>query len=321
MTEDINETEIHRKKWTDRQLPMRDEIFLDHLAHFVPDMPVAEKAMADLGFLLSPFTPQTNAAGPDEPPIKVGLANRCALLERGYLEILTPYGEAETPLAEQLRAALKRYIGVHLLAFSCADPQKQTERLADEGFEPQPSISLQRETITETGSGLLRFSVLRIKPERMPEGRIQFLRHHTPELLWQERWIAHPNGAQALTDVLLCVECPEEVASRFGRFIGITVDSDPLCITTARGRLTIIDVDTAARLLPSLPAISRPFFAAYAIRTSSLERARHHVTASGLQPYDHNKHTGDFWVVGPPGLGGAILFTENPGYYPWWPDK
>jgi len=321
MTKNLSEGDNHSDIWTDRQLPKGDEIFIDHLAHFVPDMAVAEKAMSDLGFVLSPFTPQTNAAGPNKPPIMVGLANRCALLERGYIEILTPYGKAETPLAEQLIAALKRYVGIHLLAFSCADTQAQTARLADEGFEPQPPVSLQRETDTETGRRLLRFSVLRIKPGLMPEGRIQFLRHQTPELLWQDRWMAHPNGAQALTDVLLCVENPSEVAERFGRFTGMTPSSGLIQLTTARGRLTIINISDAERLVPSLPKIIGPFLAAYAIRTSSLEQARSHVTAHGLSPHEHDKNTGSFWVAGPSGLGGAILFTQGSRYCPWWPEE
>ncbi|MCZ6858916.1 MAG: VOC family protein [Alphaproteobacteria bacterium] len=308
MEAQMMEGDVGSDQWTDRQLPEGDEIFLDHLAHFVPDMSVAETAMADLGFQLSPLTPQSNAFGSDAPPVPVGLANRCAMLERGYLEILTPHGKAETPLADQLRAALERYVGVHLLAFSCADPSEQALRLAAEGLEPQPPVALQREIETEIGSGLLRFSVLRVKPGRMPEGRIQFLRHHTPDLLWQERWMTHANSARALTDVLLCVDDPEEVAARFSRFTGLAANGDPICVETARGRVTIIDVDTAARLLPYLPNTKCPFIAAYAVEAANVEQARRHVVAHGLHPYDRGRNADSFWVVGPPGLGGAILF-------------
>ena len=303
--------------WTDRQLPEDDEIFLDHLAHFVPDMAVAETAMTDLGFVLSPFTPQTNAAGPGEPPIQVGLANRCALLERGYLEILTPHGKAETALAGQSLAAMERYVGVHLLAFSCVEPKDQTQRLAAEGFEPLPPVALQREIETETGPGLLRFSVLRVKPGTMPEGRIQFLTHHTPELLWQPRWMTHPNGARALTDILLCVDDPKAVASRFGRFTGLAGSGDPIRVATARGRLTIVNANRAARLVPDLFETSSPSIAAYAIETTDLDQARRHVVAHGLHPNDHDPDAGSFWVTGPAGLGGAILFHGNPATCPW----
>jgi hypothetical protein len=303
--------------WSDHQLPEGEEVFLDHLAHFVPEISVAEKAMSALGFQLTPLTPQTYATGQGEPPVKVGLANRCALLERGYLEILTPYGKAETPMAEQLSTALERYIGVHLLAFSCVDPKAQEIRLATHGFEPQAPVPLQRETQTEIGPAMLRFSVLRVKPNTMAEGRIQFVRHHTPELLWQERWMSHPNGARALTDIMLCVDDPLEVASRFANFTGIRSGGEPIRIVTARGRLTFLNVDAAARLLPKLPDIRRPFIAAYAVTSANVEQARQHVLAHGLHPYDFDPDTGSFWVNGPQGLGSVILFHENTETCPW----
>jgi hypothetical protein len=303
--------------WTDRQLPEGDEVFLDHLAHFVPDMTAAEKAMADLGFVLSPFTPQTYATDQTQPPIQVGLANRCALLGRGYLEILTPHGKAETALADQLCKAIERYVGVHLLAFSCADPDVQAKRLTSEGFEPHQPVPLQREIETQNGSGLLRFSVLRVDPQQMPEGRIQFLRHHTPQLLWQDRWTSHPNGAQALSDVLLCVDDPHEVASRFGRFTGANATNEPYCITTQRGRITIVSVDAAERFLDGIHDIQPPFIAAYGVTTTDLNQARQHVVAHGMRPNDYDGDTDNFWVHAPPGLGSAIFFHKNPESCPW----
>ena len=44
----------------DRQLPAGGDIFLDHIAHFVPDKDAARKALARLGFAPTPFSIQTN---------------------------------------------------------------------------------------------------------------------------------------------------------------------------------------------------------------------------------------------------------------------
>lgn len=49
----------------------------------------------------------------------------------------------------------------------------------------------------------LRFTVARPEVGCLPEGRVQFLAHHTPDALWQHRWLEHPNTARALTGVLL----------------------------------------------------------------------------------------------------------------------
>jgi len=40
------------------------------------------------------------------------------MLERGYLEFLTPTGA--TPIADQLRSAMQRYVGIHLVALGTA---------------------------------------------------------------------------------------------------------------------------------------------------------------------------------------------------------
>ena len=43
-----------------RQVPSPGTINLDHVAHFVPDMGAAERALEALGFVLTPFSPQMN---------------------------------------------------------------------------------------------------------------------------------------------------------------------------------------------------------------------------------------------------------------------
>ncbi len=297
----------------DRQLPSGDEIFVDHVAYFAPRMPDAEQAMTRLGFTLSPLTPQTNPRGPGEPPAPVGMANRCALLERGYIEILTTTGEARTPLVEQFEAAVARYTGVHLLAFSCADPEAHRARLAAAGFEPQPMVALQRTIDTEHGPGLLRFSVLRIRPGAMPEGRIQMLAHHTPELLWQRRWMHHPCRARALTDVALCVADVEEAAERFTRFTGLAARprGRGRLIETARGRVALLPPGA----VPGAADVPPPSFAALGVESEDLDATLAHWKTAGVVP----EFRGDAWaIVGAAQSLGTAVAVLAPGQEPPW---
>lgn len=297
----------------DRQLPLGDEIFVDHVAYFAPHMREAEQAMARLGFTLSPLTPQTNPRGPGEAPAPVGMANRCALLERGYIEILTTTGEARTPLVEQFEAAVARHAGVHLLAFSCADPAAHAARLAAAGFEPQPMVALQRAIDTEHGPGLLRFSVLRIRPGAMPEGRIQMLAHHTPELLWQPRWTHHPCRVRALTDVALCVADVEEAAERFARFTGLAAPARGRArvIETARGRLALLPSGAVA----GGPNVEPPYFAALGVETTDLDATLAHWKRAGIDP----QMRADTWAMVDAGNAvGAGLAVLTPGQEPPW---
>src|SRR5579863_2483904 len=172
------------------QLPQRGEIFLDHITHFVPDIEAAAAALEECGFRLTPFTAQANRAGGDTVP--AGTGNRCAMLSAGYVEILAK--TSDTPLARQLDERLLRHVGLHLAAFSTADAAAERERLAAEGFQVQPLVDMRRPVDNEEA----RFSIARIADGAMPEGRVQFLTHHTPQLVWREGCLEHPNAAQAL---------------------------------------------------------------------------------------------------------------------------
>src|SRR5687768_8035722 len=127
--------------WIDAQLPQGDQVFLDHVGYFVHDLEAAGEQLVRLGFQVSLINVQTNAdaAGVLHPS---GTSNRVVRLGRGYFEVLT--ATHDTPLADQLRQALARYQGIHLIALSHDDIPAQHERLTAAGFAMQPVISLRR---------------------------------------------------------------------------------------------------------------------------------------------------------------------------------
>ena len=228
-----------------RQVPGRGELHLDHVAHFVPDLEAAGDVLERAGFVLTPFTAQANRTAGGMVP--TGMANRCIMLREGYVEFLTAV--SPSPLATQFAAAVGRYVGLHLLAFATDEPEEAFRRLEREGFRPGEPVSLTRPVEDEGGRAHeARFTVMRVAPESMPEGRIQILKHHTPDVVWQERWTAHPNGVEALEAVLICVEDPQEAAKRFGRLLGRTPEVD--------GRTLAVRLD-AAPASSSRPASCR----------------------------------------------------------------
>src|SRR3977135_669230 len=107
------------------QLPAPGAVFLDHVAHFVPEMEAAAAALERCGFRPTPFTAQTNRV--DGMPVPAGTGNRCAMLRQGYVEILT--ATADTELARQLRERIADHVGLHLAAFSSADAGAEHQRL------------------------------------------------------------------------------------------------------------------------------------------------------------------------------------------------
>ena len=202
----------------DRQLPIGDEIFLDHLGHFVRDPDAASKALIRAGFAPTPQSIQVNPdpaggaprrpAPATSPPCSLAAISRCCSRPP------TPCSAASSIWR------LARYRGVHLAAFAVADAADAHQRLAGEGFRMRPLVQMQRPVDTGGAPGTAAFTLARVEPGEMPEGRIQILTHRTEQMVWQPRWLDHPNGALALTSVAIVVADPWEAARRFARFTG-----------------------------------------------------------------------------------------------------
>jgi len=258
------------------------DIVLDHVGLFVSDMAAAETQFERLGFTLTPFTWQMTPGGQDQPR-PTGTANRCAMLGEGYLEILTAV--ADTPLADQLRRAAGRYEGLHLIAFGVDDPVTIHAHLAEQGFAPQPVIAMTRPVTAGGRSGHAAFTLVRVAPEAMPEGRIQCLRHETPEMVWLPEVMTHANAAGALTGVLLCVQDPAAAAERYARFTNrpATVEDGITRVRLDRGRLDFVSPEAIGRLLPDVECPSLPYMAAVSLRTERFERTLAHLREAGVQ--------------------------------------
>ena len=288
------------------QLPEAGAVFLDHVAHFVPDMDPAAAALERCGFRLTPFTPQTNRV--DGKPVAAGTGNRCAMFRRGYVEILAAV--ADTPLARQLNERLARHVGLHLAAFSSADAAAEHHRLAAAGFPVLPLVDMRRPVATDSGEEEARFTIARIAPGSMPEGRIQFLTHYTEHLVWPERYLDHPNGAQALAAVWIAAADPAEPAERFARFTGRPARRDGAIMTIAleRGALRFATPEFLAREFGIAPGPPLPYLAASEIEVASLDRLHRHLDDTGLA---HQAIADGTAVPLPPSVGGTILFRAG----------
>ena len=291
----------------DRQLPILDEIFLDHVGHFVRDPHAAGRALARAGFAPTPVSIQV-VPDADGTPRPSGTGNVTVMFSRGYIEAL--FKTADTPLGRELDAALARHGGVHLAAFSVADAAAAHRRLASAGFRMQPLVHMQRPVDTGGAPGIAAFTLARLEPRQMPEGRIQILTHRTEAMVWQPRWLSHPNGAVALTSVIIVVADAEEAAGRFARFTGREAMPSPLgqTIELDRGRVQLMTAEAFTRTLPDVPIPSLPFIGAYAIRVASLAVTRDMLKRAGLRT---RRSEQDLVAIFPEELGqGAWLFAE-----------
>jgi hypothetical protein len=256
---------------------------------------------------------QTNAdaSGALKPS---GTSNRLAKLRFGFLEMLA--ATHDTPLAAQFKQQIARYSGLHLIAFSAESIGRERARLVDAGFAMQEVVELKRRDRTLAGEPEVHFSVLRPQPGVIAEGRIQWVRPNTPEVVWCPETITTENGAEGLTDTLICVEDPGTVAVRYGRYVRRVpiVRGGMHVVPLERGGLVFAGAAQAAKLLPNFNALSLPFMVGQALRADpALTRAV--LARNGIKPVAASD---DLICIGPADALGAYMLFHAPGVGdPW----
>jgi hypothetical protein len=299
--------------WISRQLPERDEVFIDHVGYFVADLEAAGAQLARLGFRVSLANVQTNAGARGELKPS-GTSNRLARLRFGFLEVLA--ATHDTPLADQFKQQIARYAGLHLIAFSAADMRAERTRLTDAGFAMQGIVELRRRDRTLPDDPVVHFSVLRPQPGVMAEGRIQWVRPNTPDTVWRPDTITTENGAEGLSDILLVVDDPAAAAERYGRYVGrAPAKRNGLhVVALERGGLVFADEGEAARLLPAFRPPAVPFMGGQALR-ADLALTREVLARAGVTPVFSSS---ELICVGPgDALGGYLLFHAPGVADPW----
>ena len=201
-------------------------------------------------------------------------------------------------------------VPVALIASDGGYPLAYDRRLAENGFRVRPLVHMQRPVDADAAPGTAAFTLARVEPGEMPEGRIQILTHRTEAMVWQPRWLSHPNGALALTSIMIVVADIEEAARRFARFTDRQTTPSPLgqTIELDRGRVQLVTADAFARKVPEVAIPSLPFMGAYAIRVASLGVIGDMLKRAGLRT---RRSEQDLVAIFPEELGrGAWLFAE-----------
>ncbi len=277
-----------RSKVSQQQRPAPGELCVDHLAHFVPDLDAAARLLEKLGLSATPVSHHQVSGKP------AGTANRCVMLDQGYLEILCP--TLDTPHAQRVRGLMARYDGVHLACFGTPDAAFEHQRLAAHGFDPE-SIDLGRSL--DSGEEL-RFKVVYVAPGKMAEGRVQYCEHLTPEHLWQEEYV----NPLSLEEIYVVADDPAATAARWARFSGLLPRADGkwVVLQTARGRVLVGTRKALSSVLADIPAA--PGIAGYRLRCRSAGRLAERCVRAGAKVQKKGRQ---YSVALPPALGGTWI--------------
>lgn len=242
---------------------------LDHVGVAARDLAVAAAQYERLGFLLTPLARHSGKRSPTGPVVPFGTGNRCVMLRRGYIELIAIVDPEA--FRNTLDRFLSRYAGIHILALAVDDEDANLTRLKA-AHADIPGVAYLERPVDDADPDGPRARFARLPLPDAPEGRIQLIRHLTPEAIWQERFLTHPNGATALEAVVLAVAQPAETAARFSRLAGLPVTPDPAggfaLALPQGGAVRILPHTALGDVLPGVAIPSLPFIAGMVIGTA-----------------------------------------------------
>ncbi len=235
---------------------------LDHVGVVGRDVAVLAAEFERIGFCLTPLA--RHAGG------RTG--NRNAMLRRGYIELLSVVDGGGSATLDRF---LARYAGIHIMALAIDDETATLARLHRAGF-PQAALSHTDRAVDDADPTGPRARVALITTPDPPEGRIHLIRHLTPEALWQEHFLHHPNHATALEEVVLAIAEPAETAAFLSRLAGRPVVPDAAggsALDLPRGRVRMLPAGSLGAVFPGVAVPALPWIAGIALATDDANAA------------------------------------------------
>jgi hypothetical protein len=209
---------------------------LDHVVIDVRDrIDVAMRCFQALGFNLTPRGRHT-----------LGSVNHLAMFATDYLELLGFAGDAIRP------EIMLFPVGLNGLVFKTGNADLVHDQAAAAGLPILPVQSFSRPVALDGGTQDARFRTTRLDPAQIAMGRVYFCEHQTPDLVWRPEWQTHPNGACAITRVVVATADPQRTARLFRGLFGDDAIAD-------RDGRQVISAGTAQVEVATPAAVSAEF--------------------------------------------------------------
>ena len=291
---------------------MGEALHLDHTGHIVHDLAAAAALYRRLGFSLQPVS-HHQTPGADGRMVPAGTANQCAMLGRGYLEIMgVTDRHADSYSAREAAGFLDAFEGLHLLAIGTADREATRARLAQMQVD-HVTRDLGRMVDTDQGPAEARFRLLPVTGLSDASRSFFFIEHVTRDLVWPPGSTGHENGARALTELVIVAADPaalvpvlDPVLATAGRRAGDEItwqlDHSALVVTTAAGASSRFGVTIAVRDMIHA--------AGQVVEVADLAASAALLQRNGV-PFRH--HHGRLTVAPEDGMGVALQFAQAAG--------
>lgn len=238
---------------------------LDHVVVLVYDkLDEMYAAYERLGFQLTPRGHHS-----------LGSSNNLAIFRDTYFELLG-FESGNDRLRPEL---WKDPAGLTAIVFRPTSPEEVARVMQERGVGAEEPVTFTRSVDTPEGPRDARFTIVRVPPRHIQNGRSFFCFHHTPELVWRPEWQAHPNGATNVIEFVISAPDPRKTAAVYEAIFGpgLLVDIDGgVAFRAGAAKVRLLD-PAAARtrfgdaILPDLESQDR--MVALGIGTTSIDAA------------------------------------------------
>jgi hypothetical protein len=183
---------------------------IDHVVISVAEeLDAAQRQYQKLGFFLTPRGHHT-----------LGSSNHLAIFTNNYLELL---GFEAKNAGVRPAGAWNTGRGLSGLAFKTPDADSFFKTLQARGVTLEGDAPQAFSRPVDLGNGAARdarFRTFRLDPEATPNRRYFFCQHLDPDLVWRDEWQQHPNGALAVTRVVVEAQAPDTSIALLARTFG-----------------------------------------------------------------------------------------------------
>ncbi len=220
---------------------------IDHVIVGVRDLEAARRSFAHLGFVISPRGRHVGWA----------TANYCIMFAKDYVELLGIVDP--TQFTNNLDQFLATREGLMSLAYAAEDVAAVTDDLRGRGIPADGPKDLKRDLELPDGTVQPAFKLTHLPTAVSPVAPSFVCQHLSRPMVWQDRWLAHANGARGILSVTGVAADPGDAAVAYAELFG------PAAVSAGRG---CVDIDVGGailrlttpgglnRLYPGLPGLS-----------------------------------------------------------------
>jgi catechol 2,3-dioxygenase-like lactoylglutathione lyase family enzyme len=146
----------------------------------------------------------------------LGSSNHLAIFGENYVELL-----GYEPGRQTQRADLwKHPLGLTGLVFKTTESLALHTSLAEKGVPVENPAEFSRPVSLPEGTRDAAFRVVRLGSQLIPNGRVFFCHHFTPDLIWRDEWRQHPNGVVDIIEFTIVADSPSKTADLYRRIFG-----------------------------------------------------------------------------------------------------